>query len=210
MAVATSGKPPGRLAGAVELARFVGRFGKLHLANMLTTFRMVSVVPTLLSIYFGHFELAALLFALAAFSDLLDGWYAKSTGTCTAIGALLDPIADKLIVSTTLIALALTGTLSIAFVLAIVGRDLVVGSCYAWLRIGHQTEVRIEPTMWGKVSTASQLILVGGGLLLLAGWGVPALLLQVLMALVVITLCVATWQYTQTFFRLATSGRIAV
>jgi len=209
MAVATSGKPPGRIAGATELIRYVGRFAKLHLANILTVFRLVSVVPTLLAIYTGRHDLAVLLFALAALSDLLDGWYAKSTGTCTALGALLDPIADKVIVSTTLIALALTGVLPMAFALAVIGRDALAAAGYAWLRIGRRTDVGIRPTMCGKVATATQLILVGCGMLLLAGWSVPPWLLQGLMLVVLATLGIATWQYSQRFLKLAAVGRVA-
>jgi len=81
---------------------FTGLRAQATVANGLTTFRALSVLPALPLVYVGWYEMLLVLIVLAAFSDV-EGELARKTGTTTALGRLLDPTADKLFVNTLLL-----------------------------------------------------------------------------------------------------------
>jgi CDP-diacylglycerol--glycerol-3-phosphate 3-phosphatidyltransferase len=100
-----------------------------HMPNKLTLAR-IAVIPLLLLLH-PFFPkqlniLCAVIFALGAFTDFLDGWLARKYDNVTALGALLDPIADKMLIAAALVLLAASGKAP-AFVCAlIICRDIAV------------------------------------------------------------------------------------
>ncbi|MGH8166510.1 MAG: CDP-alcohol phosphatidyltransferase family protein, partial [Woeseiaceae bacterium] len=78
------------------------------LPNAISLFRIALVLPILLLIVQGRFEPALVLFFVAGFSDGVDGYLAKRFNWHTRLGALLDPIADKLLVAGTFLTLVYT------------------------------------------------------------------------------------------------------
>jgi len=103
-----------------------------NLPNTITMLR-IAVVPVLFLIPYAQTrtgsQILAWCFIVAALSDLLDGWLARRGSSVTAIGKLLDPLADKLLVSTALIMLLACGRLETwmaPMVVVIVGRELAV------------------------------------------------------------------------------------
>jgi len=103
-------------------------------------------------------------------SDALDGFLARRFGMGSPLGAKLDPIADKFLVATVFLALAFNGSLPWWFVVLAFARDLLILGFAAWA-IATGTKVELSPTIWGKVSTALQLLLAGGVVLHAAlGW----------------------------------------
>jgi CDP-diacylglycerol--glycerol-3-phosphate 3-phosphatidyltransferase len=79
-------------------------------ADLIAIFRALAVVPIVWAIAAGERSVALAIFVLAAASDALDGWLARRCGGATPRGAFIDPLADKVLVVGTLVALTAVGT----------------------------------------------------------------------------------------------------
>ena len=136
-----------------------------NLPNTITVVR-VGVVPILLLLPWFSNRSGSLIigwcFTIAAFSDLLDGWLARRGQQVTRIGKLLDPLADKLIVSTALIVLvATTGRIppwAIWMVVVIVGRELAVTGLRGLASSQGQV---MAASGYGKLKTFAQNVAIG-------------------------------------------------
>ncbi len=101
--------------------------------------------------------MAVLIFAIAAASDGLDGYIARSRNMVTVIGKFLDPLADKLLISAAMICLVDVGLISSWIAMVIIAREFAVSG----LRIIAMTEDKVvEASLWGKIKTTSQIIAV--------------------------------------------------
>lgn len=131
---------------------------KRHVPNALTLVRMV-LTPAV-----GYFlaadDLAGALplLAVAAATDAADGFLARRWGAASAMGAYLDPIADKLLAATIFIGLAAAGRLPWWLAGLVLGRDLVILGFAAWA-LGRGRIRKFPPSIWGKVSTVFQFSL---------------------------------------------------
>jgi len=129
----------------------------VNLANLITLARFVLVPFVILAILDENHGRALVLFATAAVTDGLDGVAARLSGSVTQLGAYLDPVADKCLLSGVFLALAVGGFVPRWFVAVIFARDLYILSAVAillWL-----TPVRsFPPSLWGKVSTFVQVL----------------------------------------------------
>jgi cardiolipin synthase len=129
----------------------------LTLPNLFTLARM-ALVPFILFELVNRQPAAALaLFAIAAATDVVDGYLARHLHTVTKAGAYLDPIADKILLSGIYLALAAIGSFPWWLVGIIFGRDLLIvaASVVALLT----TPLRaFPPSVWGKASTLLQVI----------------------------------------------------
>jgi cardiolipin synthase len=101
-------------------------------------------------------QLALAFVALAAVTDFLDGYLARTAKATTRLGIYLDPIADKILLSVVYIALGFTHRVPFWFVAIVFGRDiaLVVASAIA-MKVSSYNNYR--PTIWGKISTFWQI-----------------------------------------------------
>jgi CDP-diacylglycerol--glycerol-3-phosphate 3-phosphatidyltransferase len=147
-----------------------------NLPNTITVVRM-AVVPVLLAfpLYAGRVGslVVAWLFILAALGDLLDGWAARRGRQVTRIGKLLDPLADKLTVSTALIVLLVMGripTWGLVLVVVVIGRELAVTGLRGIASAGGHVVAAAWP---GKIKTLAQNIAVGCLLFPTGTLGVP-------------------------------------
>jgi CDP-diacylglycerol--glycerol-3-phosphate 3-phosphatidyltransferase len=102
-------------------------------------------------------DIAFVLFFITAGTDWLDGWLARRTGTVTAIGKIIDPLVDRLLIASALIGLYFTHQVRLLLVMLLIGRDvyLLYG---AWVLERHHAR-RIPVTMLGKTTT---FVLMGG------------------------------------------------
>jgi cardiolipin synthase len=124
----------------------------VNLANALTALRMV-LAPVFLVLYVHGDRVRALsAFAAAAGTDVLDGLVARALRQHTRLGAILDPIADKLLAACALFALAATGRLPLWLPLLVVARDLAQLAGAGVLR-ALSRPVPIIPTRIGKYAT---------------------------------------------------------
>jgi cardiolipin synthase len=129
------------------------------LPNLLTVARLV-LTPFVAWRLFEHdVENAFWLFAIAAITDLFDGLLARLLNQRSVLGAWLDPIADKVMLLTTLSMLAFTDLLPAWLWLLVVVRDVVIlAGAEAYRRLTGRLDVR--PSLSGKLATALEFILV--------------------------------------------------
>jgi len=144
----------------------------VNLPNKITVGRLAAVpfFAALLLLYDrtgdgGYYWAALVVFVLAVTSDGVDGYLARSRGQQTRLGTLLDPLADKLLLDTSLVILA-TGVgdlyrIPVWFPVVVIARDLILlvlsVRFYArWTR----GEVRIRPNAWGKTSAVMVMAIV--------------------------------------------------
>ena len=178
------------------------------LPNAISLIRIGLVVPTLIYIVQGQYALALLLFFVAGLSDGIDGYLAKRFDWHTRIGALLDPIADKLLVGGTFITMTLTGLVPLWLAALVVVRDVViVGGATAYNFLVRPVEG--EPTRISKLNTALQLLFIVF-VLSNAGFGWPdGIAVTVVGAGVLVTLVVSGIDYVWSWARKARAGRQA-
>lgn len=131
----------------------------MNVPNALTVARIV-LVPVIVLVLLetdGASVIAACAFALAASTDGLDGYLARSRRSVTTFGKVMDPIADKLLIVAALVALVGLDRLDAWIAVVIIGRELAVSG----LRIvaGHQG-VLISASFLGRLKTVSQVVAV--------------------------------------------------
>lgn len=137
----------------------------MNLALWITWLRILAI-PIIVLVYFlpinqAH-AIAALAFALVAVTDWLDGFLARHLGQATRLGAFLDPVADKLLVSIALITVLSQHDLPFLALPAavIVGREIAVSALREWMaEIGKRTSVAV--TFIAKVKTCMQMVAIG-------------------------------------------------
>lgn len=132
------------------------------LPNLLTMVRMF-LIPIFIIIFYLPFSWAhgvtAGIFAFASFTDWLDGYLARKWGQTSPFGAFLDPVADKLAVSTAL--LLLVGEKDLNYItlpaIIIVGREIVISALREWMaEIGKRASMTVS--FVGKFKTTIQMI----------------------------------------------------
>ena len=149
----------------------------MNLPNKLTVFR-IFLVPLLalvwlfpytqFNINFISFDIAGveislyniillMIFAIASLTDMLDGQIARKRGLVTTFGKFADPIADKLLVNTTLILLAYDHTIPVVPVILMLGRDIIVDGCRM---IASKSGVVVAAGFMGKLKTVAQMFAI--------------------------------------------------
>jgi cardiolipin synthase (CMP-forming) len=142
------------------------------LPNLITLARLCAVPATVWLILQHRLDLAFLLFVGAGVSDAVDGWLARVRNARSALGALLDPVADKALLVSVYVTLAAIGVLPDWLAILVVFRDLVIvgGVLVLWV-LGQPPAIR--PILVSKLNTAVQIGLAALALML-AGFGLRA------------------------------------
>jgi CDP-diacylglycerol---glycerol-3-phosphate 3-phosphatidyltransferase len=129
----------------------------LNLPNALTLLRILAV-PVVVVALLGETpngdELAAAVFALAALTDGLDGYFARSRDAVTAFGKLMDPLADKLLITAALVSLVSLNRLQAWVAMVIIARKIAVTGLRA---IAAERGVVIAASWMGKLNTVLQI-----------------------------------------------------
>lgn len=148
--------------------------GLINPPNIVTFARLCAVPLAFWLVVSHHMAAAFWLFVAAGASDALDGWLARRFGG-NAVGAMLDPVADKALLVTMFITLAAAGVLPDWLTILVVFRDvLIVGGIVILSVMG--SAVAIRPLYISKLNTALQILLVGVALLEAGhGIGLPGL-----------------------------------
>ncbi|MBA3535101.1 MAG: CDP-diacylglycerol--glycerol-3-phosphate 3-phosphatidyltransferase [Tatlockia sp.] len=132
------------------------------LPNLLTLLRIL-LIPVFILVFYLPLPwsrgLAAAIFALACFTDWLDGYLARKLEQMSPFGAFLDPVADKLLVACSL--LLLVGAKEVEYItipaIVIVGREIVISALREWMaEIGSRASVTVSYI--GKIKTTLQMI----------------------------------------------------
>jgi CDP-diacylglycerol--glycerol-3-phosphate 3-phosphatidyltransferase len=164
----------------------------LNLPNVLTVIRIllvpVLVVALLVETPNGSI-VAAVVFALAAVTDGVDGWVARSRDSVTTFGKVMDPVADKLLIAAALISLVSLHRLAAWVAMVIIAREFAVSA----LRVAAgQQGIVISASLLGKLKTITQVAAV---LALIAASNPHAAWVQVLVYLMVATTLISGADY---------------
>ena len=162
----------------------------MNLPNKITLVRLF-LVPTFIIVYLFPYQMCGitiptydilstelslldivlfLIFMIASITDFLDGYLARKYELVTTFGKFIDPIADKLIVNTTLLLLASSNMISIIVPIIMISRDIIVDAIRL---VASQKQVVLAASLLGKAKTMTQMIAIC--LLLLRNVGFEAL-----------------------------------
>ena len=176
-------------------------------ANALTLLRMLLIPIFVILVIYGHRDWALATFLAAGLTDLFDGLIARMTGANTTLGAWLDPMADKLLLLTMFVMLALPGLgdpnrLPLWFVVLVISRDVAIVGTVAVvnLAIGPRT---FRPSIYGKIATALY-IMTGVAALYFNSLGQPSALVRALVYASLVITFVSAGDYA---WRVARLGR---
>lgn len=175
------------------------------LPNAISLMRIALVAPILILILDGQFGWALLLFCIAGFSDGLDGYLAVRFDWSTRLGGLLDPAADKLLVTGLFVTLAWIGLIPVWLAVIVILRDVViVAGAIAYNFIVEP--VPGEPSRISKLNTALQMLFIVF-VLSHAGFNWPdKITLTVLGASVLVTVVISGVDYVWSWSRRAREG----
>jgi cardiolipin synthase len=157
----------------------------VSIPNLITLARILLVPVVVWAIASEEMRLAFGLFLAAGVSDAVDGFLAKRFGMATPLGAYLDPLADKAMLVSIYVALAILGAIPLWLVILVVSRDIMIVSAVilSWI-VGKPVKLRPHPV--SKVNTVAQILLA---LVVLASLGFKfeaEMLINGLMALVAV------------------------
>ncbi|TRM57913.1 CDP-alcohol phosphatidyltransferase-domain-containing protein [Schizophyllum amplum] len=143
--------------------------------NLLTASRIVACPFLGYAILHGNFHVATALLVYAGLTDLVDGYLARNFNMSSVLGTILDPAADKTLMTTLTITLGMKGLLPMPLAVIIIGRDVLLSLSAFYIRYTSLPEPKtmarywdfsipsaeVHPTMISKVNTALQLVLMG-------------------------------------------------
>jgi cardiolipin synthase len=132
---------------------------------LLTLLRLSFIPFVVSSILDGRYEIALVLFVLAGISDALDGLLARALGQRTKLGEYLDPIADKLLISSLFLVLSAMHRIPWRVTAVVFGRDIIILVVCTLVYV--TTPLRdFSPTIFGKANTVAQIVTLGATILL--------------------------------------------
>ena len=131
----------------------------MNLPNLLSLFRLFVTAFFILFIAYGRFRLALFLFVLQVLSDMLDGFFARRMGAKTNLGAYLDPLADKVMLSSSYIVLCFQRIVPLWLVSAVLIRDLVISLGFLVL-VKRGFAMSPVPSFVSKMTTVFQMLTV--------------------------------------------------
>jgi len=134
----------------------------------LVTFSRIVLIPVIIGIYYlpnswlsedGKNITATAVFIFAGITDWLDGYLARRLNQMSAFGAFLDPVADKLIVVSALLALLYLNRVDVIVALIIVGREIAISALREWMaKVGQAKSVAVA--FIGKLKTVAQMVAI--------------------------------------------------
>jgi cardiolipin synthase len=131
----------------------------LTVPNQLTFLRLVFLPFFVILIYYDRYTWALVVLVAAGLTDALDGLLARWLNQRTALGAYLDPIADKLLLSSSFLTLALKHQLGWWLAILVLSRDLLIlmAAAVILLAVGYRP---FPPSFYGKATTVTQMVLM--------------------------------------------------
>lgn len=133
----------------------------MNLPNKLTVLRVCLIPFFLIALMVPDFPcgkwVALAIFCVASFTDLLDGKIARKYNLVTNFGKFMDPLADKLLVCSAMIALIDLGRIPAWVVIVIMAREFIISG---FRLVASDAGIVIAASMWGKVKTVCQMFMV--------------------------------------------------
>lgn len=134
-------------------------------SNKITLFRMVLVPIFILAIFYHQFEIAFFIFLVAAATDALDGYLARVRKEKTRLGTIMDPLADKMLLGSAFVSLALVSGLPEYLAMPgyvpiiIISRDVLILTGAVLLHL-VKGRIEVKPSILGKVTTFFQMLTI--------------------------------------------------
>lgn len=170
--------------------------------NLICLLRIALAVPIVWLLADGLYQATLVLFAIAALSDALDGYLAKTFDWATEVGKVLDPVADKLLLISVFITLTWLGLVPMWLAAVAVARDLLIG-IGAWIYRQLFGPLEGHPTLVSKLNTLLQILFVIAVVGRAAYPGTPEWPVIGLGGLVFVTTVVSGLDYVATYVRKA-------
>jgi cardiolipin synthase (CMP-forming) len=128
----------------------------MNIPNSLTILRILLIPCYIGLLVYGRFGQALIVLLVAGLTDMLDGLIARVTNQHTRLGAVLDPLADKLLLTSGFITLSMIHLIPLWVTILVVSRDVIL---LLGTAVAHFTDSRVDltPTFWGKGTTFLQL-----------------------------------------------------
>ena len=132
----------------------------IFIPNLLSLIRIGLVYPILNNIFLGNFEVSIILFVIAALTDALDGFLARKMNWQTDLGVILDPVADKVLLSGTIFIFWLNDFIPFYIFIIFIARDIMIllGAAIQMSVIESNTPL---PNYLGKLTTGTQIFYIG-------------------------------------------------
>lgn len=130
---------------------------KMNIANKLTLLRIILIPIFIYLLLEGYTVAAFIMFSIASLTDFLDGYLARKYNLVTNFGKFMDPLADKLLVTSALVCFVQLGLLNSWVVIIILSREFIVSIFRA---IAAAEGIVIAASWWGKAKTISQMFMV--------------------------------------------------
>jgi len=166
-----------------------------YLPNLFTMARFFLIVPFLVFFCQKNYTYALYMIVLAGFTDALDGWCARQFDWQSALGSVLDPIADKLLIVTSFIALAWINQMPVWLIELVLFRDMsILMGVFAWYYVMRRG-LEFKPSWLSKINTVIELLLVSYCLFELAFFHVSTPLKLCLIGVVALTTTVSYIEY---------------
>ena len=131
----------------------------IFIPNLLSLIRIGLIYPILNNIYLGNFEISIIYFVIASITDGLDGFLARKMDWQTTLGTMLDPVADKLLLSGTIFILWMNQFIPFYIFVIFISRDIAIllGAAVQMTLIESDTPM---PNFLGKFTTTMQIIYI--------------------------------------------------
>ncbi len=173
-----------------------------HLPNFICVLRMLLVVPIVQALTRGEYGWALAIFIVAAVSDGVDGFLAKTFGWTSALGKVLDPLADKLLLVAVFLMCAWLGLVPWWIAAVAIARDLAIGGGALIFRLWFGP-LHGKPTVLSKLNTAVQILYLLSAMLFAAAGLPPREVLEALAILTLLTTLSSGADYLGRFVRRA-------
>lgn len=131
----------------------------MNVPNILTVLRIILVPVIIICLIQGEYLSALLLFVIAGITDGLDGFFARILKQKSVLGSYLDPLADKALISSSFIALAVMGRIPAWLTVIVISRDFIILLGISVLTL-LSIPFEVRPTQVSKMTTAFQLLTV--------------------------------------------------
>ena len=180
----------------------------MNLPNKLTILRIIMIPFFVLFMLLDggvsqtYRYIAAVIFIVASFTDLLDGKIARKYNLVTNFGKFMDPLADKLLVCSGLICFVGLGQLPAWFVLIIISREFIISG---FRLVASDNGVVIAASYWGKFKTVSQMIM---SVLLIVNIPALSILTTIFSVIALVLTVVSLIDYIAKNYRVLTEGSL--
>lgn len=173
-----------------------------HIPNIISVLRIILVIPIMIAFWNEDYKLAFVLILIAGVSDGVDGFLARFFNWRSRLGAILDPLADKILLICLFVIFAIKGLLPLWLIYLVVGRDIIIllgGFIYNFFI----AKIEIRPLFISKINTTLQIALVLLVALKLASMQIAPWVLNGMIILVTFSTLISGISYVVIWTRLA-------